>query len=164
MMKNSLRFLLYLTFVVWLGGEIFFPITAAVSFETLSPHVAAAGAIVGHLIRILHQMGLVAGLLAVILLALARRSTFGRPRAALVPMALLVAMLAATAYSQYHIIPAMERDRIAAGGVIHASDTGNPYVRNFNSLHRQSVWLEETITLLGLISLGLVVRADSPGR
>ncbi len=160
-MKTFLRILLYLTFVVWLGGEIFFPFTAAVSFETLSPHVALPGTIVGHLIRILHDMGLIAGLIAVILLALALRTRLYRASRAFAPMVLLLIMLAATAYSQYHIIPAMERYRIAAGGVIHAADTGNPNVQNFDRLHRESVWLEEAITLFGLISLGLVVRADT---
>lgn len=160
-MKTLLRLLIYLCFVVWLGGEIFFPITAAVSFEALSPHVALPGAIVGRLILILHGMGLVSGLLAVLGLALALRIRLFRPGRALAPMALLVIMLAATAYSQYHVIPAMEHDRIATGGVIHAADTANPYVRNFNRLHRQSVGLEEMIALFGFLSLGLVVWADS---
>ncbi len=36
----------------------------------------------------------------------------------LAPMALIVLMIAFTVYSQFGIIPAMERDRIAAGGSI----------------------------------------------
>jgi len=38
----------------------------------------------------------------------------------------LVAMIALTSYSQFAIIPAMERDRIAAGGTIDAADAATP--------------------------------------
>ena len=36
-MKTLLRSLLYLALMVWLGAEVFFPITAAVAFGTLRP-------------------------------------------------------------------------------------------------------------------------------
>ena len=55
---------------------------------------------------------------ALALLALAPAWAIYKPRAVLAPMVLLVLMLACTAYSQFGIIPAMERDRMAAGGAI----------------------------------------------
>jgi len=67
-MKTLFRALFYLALIVWVGAEIFFPIVAAITFQTLLPNTHAAGAIVGHLLRILHMMGLVSGLVALALL------------------------------------------------------------------------------------------------
>lgn len=160
-MKTSLRTLLYLALIVWLGAEIFFPIVAAVAFNTLVPNTHAAGTIVGGLLRILHGMGLVSGIVAMIVLALAPSFGVYRSRALLAPMLLLLVMIAATAYSQYGIIPAMERDRIAAGGAINTADPANPYTAHFNRLHLRSTWVEETVLLLGLVTVGLVAWAES---
>src|SRR6202453_5169306 len=125
-MKTLLRSLLYLALIVWLGGEIFFPVVAAITFMTLQTDTHTAGTIVGELLRILHGMGLVSGMVALALLALAPAWGIYKPRNALVPMALLVVMIGCTVYSQFGIIPAMERDRMAAGGAIDTSDAGNP--------------------------------------
>ena len=53
-------------------------------------------------------------------------------------MALVVLMAACTVYSQFGIIPAMERDRIAAGGAIDTADAANPSRIDFNKLHNRS--------------------------
>jgi hypothetical protein len=76
-------------------------------------------------------------------------------------MILVVLMLAFTAYSQYGIIPAMDRDRDAAGGTINTSDTTNPVTTHFNVLHNRSEHVEETILLLGIATVVLVARAES---
>ena len=70
-MKTLLRTILYLALIVWLGAEIFFPVVAAITFNTLRPDTHAAGTIVGQLLRILHGMGMVSGLVVLALLALA---------------------------------------------------------------------------------------------
>jgi hypothetical protein len=36
-MKTLFRTLLYLALIIWLGAEIFFPVVAAITFETLRP-------------------------------------------------------------------------------------------------------------------------------
>src|SRR5580698_6043810 len=148
-MKTILRTLLYLALIVWLGAEIFFPVIAAISFTTL-PDTHTAGLIVGHLLRILHTMGLVSGIVALALLALAPSWSIYRPRAVLAPMILVVLMMGGTVYSQYGIIPAMDRDRAAAGGAIDALDPSNPVTAHFNRLHVRSEHVEEAILLLGL--------------
>ncbi len=125
-MKTLLRFLLYLALIVWLGAEIFFPVVAAVTFTTLMPNTHLAGTIVGELLRILHGMGLVCAFVVLAVLALAPVWGIFKPRAALAPMVLAIVMIAGTVYSQFGIIPAMERDRIAAGGTINTADTSNP--------------------------------------
>ncbi len=160
-MKTLLRTLLYFALIVWLGAEIFFPIVAAITFTTLRPDTHTAGIIVGQLLRILHGMGLVSGMVTLALLALAPAWSIYKPRAVLAPMALAVLMIASTIYSQFVIIPAMERDRIAAGGAIEIADPANLTTAHFNQLHNRSEHVEEAILLLGLAMVVLVARAES---
>jgi hypothetical protein len=160
-MKTLLRTLLSLALIVWLGAEIFFPIVAAAAFTTLQPDTHIAGTIVGELIRVLHEMGLVAGMVALAVLALAPAWGVYKPRAVLAPMILVVLMLFCTVYSQFGIIPAMERDRIASGGAIDTTDPSNAITVHFNKLHNRSEYVEEAVLLLGLVTVVLVARAES---
>jgi hypothetical protein len=160
-MKTLVRTLLYLSLIVWLGAEIFFPIVAAVTFGKLMPDTHTAGSIVGQLIHILHGMGLVSGMVALALLALAPAWGIYKPRAALAPMCLIVLMLAFTVYSQFSIIPSMERDRIAAGGAIDTSDASNANTVHFKKLHNRSEHVEEAILLLGLATVALVAYCET---
>jgi hypothetical protein len=105
-------------------------------------------------------MGLVSGMVALAVMALAPAWSIYKPRAVLAPMILVVLMIAATVYSQFGIIPAMERDRQAAGGAIAAADSANPITVHFNKLHRRSEYVEEVILLLGLATVVLVARAE----
>jgi len=160
-MKTLLRTLLYLALIVWLGAEIFFPIVAAITFGALQPDTHSAGTIVGQLLRILHGMGLVSGMVGLALLALAPAWAIYRPRAVLAPMILLILMIGCTVYSQFAIIPAMERDRIAAGGAIDLADSTNPSRIHFNKLHNRSELVEEAVLLLGLATVVLVAKAET---
>jgi hypothetical protein len=160
-MKTFLRTLLYLALIVWLGAEIYFPAVAAVTFTSLMPDVHAAGTIVGTLLRILHGMGLVSGMVALAVLALAPALRVYNPRTVLAPMALLLVMIGCTAYSQFSIIPAMERDRIAVGGTINPTDTANPNIADFNRLHNRSEFVEETVLLFGLATVVLIAWAET---
>jgi hypothetical protein len=160
-MKTLLRALLYLALVVWLGAEIFFPIVAATTFGVLQPNTHTAGAIVGQLLRILHGMGLVSGMVALALLALAPAWNLYKPRTVLAPMVLLIAMIAGTVYSQFDLIPTMEMDRMAAGGAIDAADATNPSRIHFEKLHQRSEYVEEAILLLGLATVVLVAWAET---
>jgi Domain of unknown function (DUF4149) len=160
-MKTLLRTLLFLSLIVWLGAEIFFPIVAAVTFNTLLPDTHTAGTIVGQLLRILHGMGLVSGMVVLAVLALAPAWGIVKPRAVLAPMILIVLMIGCTVYSQYSIIPAMERDRRAAGGAIDTNDVANPNTVHFNKLHNLSEDVEGAILLLGLTTVVLVAWAET---
>lgn len=160
-MRTLLRTLLFLSLIVWLGAEIFFPIVAAITFTTLRPDTHTAGSIVGQLIRILHGMGLVSGMVALAVMALAPAWGIYKPRAVLAPMALVTVMIAFTIYSQFGIIPAMERDRIAAGGVIDTANLSDTATAHFNKLHNRSVYVEEAVLLLGLATVVLMARAES---
>ena len=160
-MKTVLRTLLYLALIVWLGAEIFFPVVAAVTFTVLQGNTHTAGTIVGELLRILHGMGLVSGLVVLSLLALAPAWGIYKSHTVLAPMVLVVLMLACTAYSQFGIIRAMERDRAAAGGAIDTTDPTNPVTAHFNKLHNRSEHVEEAILLFGIATVVLVARAES---
>jgi hypothetical protein len=160
-MKTLLRTLLFLSLIVWIGAEIFFPIVAAITFGSLPGSTHTAGTIVGQLLRILHGMGIVSGLVLLALMALAPAWNIYKPRAVLAPMILVILMLACTAYSQYGIIPAMERDRAAAGGAIDTTDTTDPTTIHFNKLHNRSERVEGVILLLGITTVVLVAWAES---
>jgi hypothetical protein len=160
-MKTLLRTLLYLALIVWLGAEIFFPVIATVTFTTLRPDTHTAGTIVGHLLGILHRMGLISGIVLLALLALAPAWGIYKPRAVLVPMTLVVLMMGCTAFSEWVITPAMESDRMAAGGAIDTADPGNAITQHFNMLHHRSENVEMTILLLGIATVVLVARAES---
>ncbi len=160
-MRFLLRTLLYLSLIVWLGAEVFFPVVAQVAFATLKPDTHAAGAIVAELLRILHNMGLIAGAVALVMLVLAPFVHIYKPRMVVAPAALLLLMMALTAYSQFDVIPAMERDRIAADGAVDSPDTINPYWMDFNRLHRRAVHVEEAILLLGLVTVALGAATET---
>ena len=160
-MKTLLRSLLYLALVVWLGAETFFPVVAAITFGTLRSDTHTAGTIVGEFLRILHGMGLVSAMVALALLALAPAWGIYKTRSVLAPMVLVVLMLAFTVYSQFAIIPAMERDRVAAGGAINTMDATNPLTIDFNKLHNRSEHVELAILLCGVATVVLVARAES---
>ena len=71
-------------------------------------------------------------------------------------------MIALTVYSQFGIIPAMERDRIAAGGAIDTGRPCRPAARiHFNKLHNRSEHMEEAILLTRLATVVLVARAET---
>ena len=160
-MKTTLHTIVWLALIVWLGAEIFFPIVAAVTFNTLSPDTHTAGRIVGSLLGILHHMGLVCGVVVVIVLALAPITGAFNAQRVLAPMVLLLAMMACAAYSQYGITSAMEQDRVAAGGAIDTANPGNPLTAHFQKLHVRSTRVEVAVIVMGLLTVVLVAKAAS---
>ena len=128
---------------------MFFPVVAGTAFGSL-PDVHAAGTVVGKCLRILHDEGLGAGILLIILLLAAHRlRTYAHHVAA--PIVVVVIMLAFTAYSQFSIIPRMDTYMAAAGGSIDAVAQGNPNRIAFNRLHSESEHVEEGVLLVGII-------------
>ncbi len=160
-MKTLLRTLLFLALIVWIGAEIFFPVVAAVTFGSLPGATHTAGTIVGELLRILHGMGIVCGLVLLALMALAPAWNIYKPHSVLAPMVLVVLMLACTAYSQYGIIPAMERDRAAAGGAIDTADSTNPRRCTSTCCTIAANTLKRQSCCFGIATVVLVARAES---
>jgi len=152
-MKTLLRTIVWLALVVWLGGLLFLPFAAVAAFGTVSD-THAAGTIVAKCLNVAHHEGFIAGGVIVVLLAL---GYFLRSfRLSTVSLGILVAllMIGCTAWSQYGIIPRMERDRIAAGGAIDSVPKTDPRHADFDNLHHLSTDVEEAIMLGGF---GLVI-------
>ncbi len=157
-MKTLLRILISLLIMVWLGAVLFFPAVAAVAFHVL-PH-PAAGLVVRNCLLVLHWEGLIAGVLLLMLLALARAArVYGRP--VIGAVLCTIAMLLLTAFSQFNVIPRMEADRIAAGGDIDKAQAGDPHHVEFDRLHAASKALEEGVLAAGLV---MVVILGRPAR
>lgn len=160
-MRILLRSLLSLALVIWLGAELFLPVVAATVFRALALETHVAGAIVGSLLRTIHLLGLVCGVVALTVLSAAPAWGLERSRAVLAAMLLLVAMLTATAYSQFVVTPAMERNRIRAGGAIDKAAESDPARIGFNRLHKQSVRVETLVMLLGVATVVLVAATET---
>ena len=70
-------------------------------------------------------------------------------------LALVIAMLALTAYSQFSIIPRMERDRLALGGDVAKAPADKPEHKHFDRLHNLSVKFEGAVLIEGLLLLAM---------
>ncbi len=140
-----------LAMVAWVGGLAFFAfVVAPVAFEKLaSPH--EAGLVVGGTLRILHQIGLIGGCVFCLSTAILWLRAEVPARAGFAAeTALTLVMLAITAYSQFSILPAMEQDRVLAGGDVDAISMTNPARQDFERLHALSERLEGVVLLCGI--------------
>jgi len=150
-MQTVLRALRLLAMVAWVGGLGFFAfVVAPVAFHSLaSAH--DAGLVVGGSLRVLHWIGLVGG--AAFCLATAWLWLWAEVPARVgfaIQLALTAVMLAVTAYSQFSILPAMERDRVQAGGDIAMAALEDAGRVDFERLHRLSERLEGLVFFCGL--------------
>jgi hypothetical protein len=153
-MTTSVRSIRLFALAIWVGGIIFFGFVAKVAFTSL-PDAHEAGIVVRGSLISLHQLGLAAGLiylLATLGLLATQRDTHP-VRAA--ELALVIAMLALTAYSQFSIIPRMERDRIALGGDVAKAPADAPEHKHFDRLHSLSVKFEGAVLIEGLLLLAM---------
>jgi uncharacterized membrane protein len=145
--------------VAWVGGLIFFAfVVAPVAFHSLpSPH--EAGIVVGGTLRVLHWIGLIGGALFYVATAILwlRAEVSARVGFA-IQLTLTGIMLAATAYSQFRILPAMDRDRDLAGGEVETAPAENAGRAAFERLHVLSERLEGAVLLCGLGVVFLLSR------
>ena len=155
-MKTLVRTIVWLAVVVWLGGLFFFPVAAAAAFGTIAD-THAAGTIVAKCLGTLHHEGLVAGCVIVVFLAIGMLTRM-YSRVAVAGIVVTLFMLALTAFSQFSIIPRMEKDRIAAGGAIDNVPPTDPRHADFNRLHGTSVHVEEGVMLGGIVLVILLAR------
>jgi hypothetical protein len=153
-MTTVLRALRLFALAAWVGGIIFFGFVAKVAFTQL-PDTHLAGIVVRGSLTELHRLGLVAGLLylLVTLALLATQKDTHPVRAA--ELALILAMLILTLYSQFSIIPRMERDRLALGGEVTPATADTPQHKHFERLHGLSVKIEGAILIEGLLLLAM---------
>ncbi|MDQ2835671.1 MAG: DUF4149 domain-containing protein [Acidobacteriota bacterium] len=148
-MQTLLRALRLYAMVTWVGGIAFLSfVLAPIAFGRLaSTH--EAGLVVGGSLRELHWIGLVGGVLFCLANAWLWFQAEVPARVGFaIQFALTVVMLAGTAYSQFHILPAMAADRALSGLPVD-----DPRVGDFERLH----WLSERVEGLVLVcGLGVV--------
>jgi hypothetical protein len=160
-MKTLIRTVVWLPLVIWVGGLFFFYVTAGVSFATV-PDMHLAGTIVAQCLHILHHEGLIAGCIILLFLVIGRiRGVYGRAKLA---FAITVIMMALTAFSEFWIMPRMERDRLALGGAINNAPASEPHHADFNRLHNLSTHVEEGTLLGGVILIILLAREGATER
>ncbi len=159
-MTAVLRILRLIAAAAWFGSLIFFGFVASVAFAVL-PDVHQAGLVVRGSLIALHHLGLIAGLVY-FFITLALLATQGDTHPArAVELALVIAMLGLTAYSQFSILPRMESDRLTLGGDVATAPPDAPAHRHFDRLHRLSVKVEGAVLIEGLL---LLVLAPIHGR
>ncbi|HMF53092.1 MAG TPA: DUF4149 domain-containing protein, partial [Edaphobacter sp.] len=145
----------------WVGGLAFFAfVVAPTAFRRLSS-AHEAGLVVGGTLEILHWIGLIGGLLFCVSTAILwfRAEVPARVGFALETV-LAGIMLLVTAYSQFRILPAMEQDRVSAGGAIETADLSSPARVDFERLHALSERLEGLVFFCG-VGVILVLARES---
>jgi hypothetical protein len=154
-MTTALRILRTIVLAMWVGSIVFFAfVVARVAFGTLAD-THQAGTIVRGCLQELHRIGLIAGVLYFLftlgLIGLQRDTHPARA----IELALIVAMMSLTAYSQFSVIPRMERDRLELGGNVNTTPPTDPVHSHFDRLHSLSEKMEGAVLIEGLILLGL---------
>jgi hypothetical protein len=165
-MRTLVRSLILIGLAVWVGGILFFgTVVAPVAFGSVMPMLSdptqglkIAGTIVRVSILRLHGIGLVCGIILVLLCIIERTARLTW-RSIAPQLALLAAMLALTAYSQFYVIPRMDSLRVQAGAAMDNPSLTVPAKVDFNHLHRLSTRLEGIVLLCGL---GLIVLYARP--
>ena len=110
-----LRFLMFLSLTVWIGGIIFLSFVEAPTAFHVLPSRHMAGTIVGHSLGILHWMGLFSGVVFLGSSMLLSSLTTGTAKPLAVRHILIVLMLLLTAVSQFGISPKMAALRAQYG-------------------------------------------------
>jgi len=159
-MTGILRTLRLLAIVVWVGGLIFFAfVEAPTAFRVMGTNQQFAQLIGGSL-DTLNMFGTTCGfvfLLSTIGLWY-RMGSKGR-RLLIAEALLIILMITGTQIVQRNIVPAMERDRAAAGGDINAVPADNAARIDFDRLHHLSERVEGAVLLFGL-GVVLVLAAE----
>lgn len=159
------RTLRLLSITVWVGGLVFFAfVVAPIAFNVLSSK-HEAGLMVSHSLAVLNTSGHICGLLILVsIVALWFRTDPNGRRFLPAEFVFVIAMMIAAAIVQHSVVPAMERDRIAAGGDIDAAPVDNPARLDFERLHSISEKLEGAALLMGLITVVLIAAERSTYR
>src|ERR1041385_8930448 len=150
------RFLVWLSLIVWLGGIIFFAVLAPNVFAVL-PTRQLAGNVVGRMLPILHWMGIASGLLFLICSLIYSRVTTGDAHPFALRNLLLYLMLLLTSISQFGItrkMDALRKDMVNIDSV----SLDDPRRIQFNALHAWSTRAELAVLISGLIVVYLNSR------
>ncbi len=154
---SFLRFLMFLSLIVWIGGLIFFPVVAQTAFTVL-PTRHLAGSVVGRSLTILHWMAIASGVIFLISSLIYNRLTTGGLHAFGARHILICLMLLLTLISQFGIIPRMDTLRASLPGEIDTVPLDNPARMQFDALHVWSTKIEQGVLVLGLVLIYMTAQ------
>jgi len=154
---SILRFLMFLSLAVWIGGIIFLSFVVAPTAFSVAPTRHMAGTVVGHSLGILHWMGLFAGVIFLGSSMLLASLTTGSAHPMAARHILICLMLLLTAISQFGISPKLAALRTQFGDIDSVPAT-DPRRLHFDALHVWSVRLEVVVLVMGLTVLYLTSR------
>ena|ERR1700675_1376400 len=152
-----LRFLMFLSLTVWIGGIVFLSFVEAPTAFSVLPSRHMAGTVVGHSLGVLHWIGLFSGVIFLGSSMLLSSLSTGSAQPLAARHVLICAMLLLTAVSQFGISPKMATLRAQFGDIdtVAATDPGR---MQFDALHVWSVRLEVAVLAMGLATLFLSTR------
>lgn len=157
---SLLRYVMLLSLIVWVGGLIFFAfVLAPTAFQVLpTPHLA--GNVVGRALGKLHYIAIVCAIVFLLSSLVYSWLAEGEVHVFATRHVLVETMLALTLFSQFWIIPRMDRLRAQAGdfGTLAPSD---PIRIRFDALHVWSTRVEGLILLIGLVVIHLAANVLS---
>jgi hypothetical protein len=155
---SILRFLMFLSLTVWIGGIIFLSFVEAPTAFGVLPSRHMAGTVVGHSLGVLHWMGLFSGIIFLGCSMLLSSLTTGSAHLLAARHILICLMLLLTVVSQFGISPKMSTLRAQFGDIdtVPAPDPGRV---QFDALHVWSVRLEVAVLLMGLAALYMTSRS-----
>jgi uncharacterized membrane protein len=157
MRMSVLRFFMFLSLVVWIGGIIFFAFVLAPAAFSVLPTRHIAGQLVTRTLAALHWMGLISGVVFLATSMINARAAHGTAEALAARHMLVYAMLLLTVVSQFGISPRMHVLRNSMGEIDNVAPA-DPARVQFNALHAWSTRLEGAVLLLGLTTLYLTAR------
>ncbi|HEU5400463.1 MAG TPA: DUF4149 domain-containing protein [Terriglobales bacterium] len=158
-MQLTLRFLMLLALVLWLGGLMFFAFVVAptVFHPGILPTRDLAGNVVNRSLGILHLMGLICGVVFVTASMIYSKLTAGSAQPFAPANVLIYIMLILTLIAQFGVAPKMAALRANIGVIDNVPPTDARRVE-FNNLHHWSTRLGGGILILGLGVLLLTAR------
>ncbi len=156
---TALRYLMWLSLIVWLGGLIFFAFVIAPTVFSVLPTRHLAGNVINRSLGALHWMGVVSAFVFLASSMVYSRLTQGNAHPFATRHLLLCVMLLLTLISQFGISPKMAALR-ASMGDIDAVALTDPARMQFNALHVWSTRLEGGVLLLGLVVVYLTTKVS----
>jgi len=157
---SFLRYLMFLSLVVWIGGLIFFAFVLAPTAFQVLPDTHLAGNVVGRALGKLHWIAIISGIVFLVSSLLYSRLSDGTAHLFAMRHILIVLMLGLTLFSQFWIIPRMDTLRSQVGDFAKVT-LDNPLRVQFDALHVWSTRVEGAVLLLGLVVLFLAASAAS---
>jgi Domain of unknown function (DUF4149) len=154
---SFLRFLMFLSLIVWIGGLIFFPVVAQTAFSVL-PSRHLAGSVVGRSLGILHWMAIASSLIFLVSSLIYNRLSTGSTHPFAARHLLICVMLLLTLISQFGIIPRMDTLRASMPGEIDTVPLDDPARMQFDALHVWSTRVEQGVLVMGLVLIYLTAQ------